>query len=146
MATATEISNCRLIIGDTWSTEILTDANISYFVDIESNFMMACSRAAGSLAAYFARQVTQSVGDLSQNYSDQFKNYMELAQKLKNDSVTLGIYAATPYCGGLSISDKNSTLQNSDRVQPRFHRGQFNYNSSYKSESQVVVFWTEINA
>jgi len=113
----------RFMVGDTdTNDQLVTDEEIAYAIAEEDNNLLAASRIANAIAAQFARRTDTEVGDLRKWYSQRFTQYTELANKLRQRG---GLLSSVPYVGGISIDDKQSAKDDSDRVKPRFSRGQF---------------------
>ncbi len=131
-----DLSEVRYLVGDTDSTdELVSDEEIAYAVASEANNTMAAVRTARAIASKFARLVTKAVGDLKINYSDRVKHYMDLATFLEDSDPAANI--PVPYAGGISVSDKDSVEENTDRVNPAFERGQFD-NPEDSDESRNI--------
>lgn len=63
-----------------------------------------------------------------QVFHEQFGECMDTL--LKNDLTFAGVSRSAvgqPYAGGISVADKQSNESNTDRVKPRFMRGQFDF-------------------
>ena len=117
----------RLRIGDTVTADpLLTDEEIAALVTNEGDKHLAAAAAADTLAAQFARKVDKTVGKLSISNSQAFTHFSALAKRLRSEiTMTGGLYA-----GGISVSDKNEDKSDSDRVDPAFFVGQFEYPGS----------------
>lgn len=122
----------RFLVGDTdTSDQLVTDEEIAYAVTEEADNLMAASRVAKAIAAKFARLVDKSVGDLKISYNQRQKAFLDLASELEKRSNESG---AAPYAGGISISDKETVVDDADRVEPAFKRG-MNDNPGGSSDS-----------
>jgi len=115
----------RLECGDTNSAEwLLLDAEIDYCIAKEANVTSAAARACDLIAAGLSREVTTRAGA-----GGEFQVRMEqAAASYRQKAVDLrarAVLYATPYCGGISISDKNAEKERTDRVEPAFSRDQF---------------------
>ena len=109
----------RFLIGDTDNTDQLTsDEEIAYALAEEGSVYIAAARVCRSLAAKYARSPDQSIGDLSISYSQRYKQFTELANKLEA-SARVGI----PYAGGISQADKDAVTSDTDRIQPAIKVG-----------------------
>jgi hypothetical protein len=80
----------------------------------------AAVTCAEALSGKWSRKATKSVGDLSISYGDLAKSFADLAQRLRR---TASLQLAAPYAGGISIDDKESVEDDSDRVVPAFRVG-----------------------
>ena len=113
----------RFLIGDTdTADQQLTDAEIAYLVTAEGGVSAAAVAAVRALLAKFARLVDKSVGDLSVSYSQRRDQYQALLGELKTRHA---MRSATPFAGGISLAQKDSVEDDSDRVPPAFERDQF---------------------
>ncbi len=116
----------RFLVGDTDSTdELVSDEEIAYAIVEESNNLLAAAKVAKAIMAKFARLVDKTVGDLKLNYSQRLAAYKELIEQLTERGTES---AGMPYSGGISISDKKTIRDNSDRVDPTFTRGMHQHN------------------
>jgi hypothetical protein len=112
----------RFLIGDTDNTDpIVQDEEIAYAVAQEANNRLAAIRIVRSLIGKYSRKVDKSVGDLKISYSQIAKNYTDLAKFLEESDDNL--YAPIAYAGGISLSDKDTVRQDSDRTDPIFKKG-----------------------
>lgn len=115
----------RFLVGDTDTTDqLVSDEEIAYSVAEQPTTMLAAALVAQSIASKFARKADKSVGDLSIAYSQQAKAYQDLEKRLRETAARRG--SAAPYCGGISVSDKETVDADTDRVQPIFQRAEFN--------------------
>lgn len=118
----------RFLVGDTDTTDQqVTDEEIAYAAANEANNQLAAARIARALAAKYSRKADKSVGDLSISYSQMAKSFWDLATKLESSG---SISGAAPYAGGISISDKQTVQDNTDRFVPSFKKGKFDYNEN----------------
>ncbi len=109
----------RFMVGDTdTNDQLLQDGEINYLLTQEANESLAASRAAEAIAAKFARQADESVGDFRVSLSQKSQHYLELAAKLAKR----GEGVAVPFAGGINESDRDSESDTS-LVQPLFKRG-----------------------
>lgn len=118
---ANDRDEVRFLVGDTdTSDQLVNDAEIAYAVAEEADNLMAAARIAKAIAAKFARLVDKSVGDLSISYNQRQEAFLNLASELETRSNRSG---AAPYAGGISVSDKETVEDNTDRVEPSFKKG-----------------------
>jgi len=115
----------RLECGDTNTDEqLLTDEEIDYCIAKEENVTSAAARACDLIAAELSREVTTRAGA-----GGEFQVRMEQAaagyRQKAIDLRARAILYATPYAGGISISDKDAEEERTDRVEPAFSRDQF---------------------
>jgi len=123
----------RFLIGDTDNADkIVQDEEIAYAIANEANNRLAAIRIVRTLAGKYARKVDKTVGDLKISYSQIYKHYVDLATFLEESDANL--YAPIAYAGGISVSDKDSVRDNSDRADPMFTKG-MNDNPSNNVES-----------
>ena len=119
----TDRDQVRFLVGDTDSSDqLVTDEEIAWSLT-NGGVYAAAAQIANAIASKFARKVTFAEGDLKVQLSDRVKHYSSLSKDLKRQSATRSV---TPYAGGISVSDKESVKEDTDRVKPRFSRGQFN--------------------
>ena len=116
----------RDLIGDTDTTDQqLQDEQLVALVAGEPNEFMAGARAAGILAARYARQVDKSVGPFRLSLSQKSKGYRDLAVELVEASkarITSSPYAI-PSAGGVSVAEKAAHAADATITQPDFKRG-----------------------
>jgi hypothetical protein len=119
----------RFLLGDTLSSdEQLQDAEINFLIDQQGgNVYLAASMGANMLASKYARLVDKSVGDLRISYGSRQKAYLALSDALAAQAITSGAGLAAPYAGGISVSDKEIDIDNTDRVAPSFKKGMHDY-------------------
>ena len=103
----------RLLIGDTDENEwLLSDGEIAYFLTTHGTVNRAAAEAAQAIAARFARKMRQSVGALSADFGQKYRQYLELARTLqKRDELA----PVGPYASGWVISDKEGVEEDTDR-------------------------------
>jgi len=115
----------RLECGDTNTDEqLLSDEEIDYCIAKEANVTSAAARACDLIAAELSREVTMRAGaggEFQVRMEQAVAHYRQKAADLRARAV---LYA-TPYAGGISISDKDAEEERTDRVKPAFSRDQF---------------------
>jgi hypothetical protein len=116
-ASGSKIDAVRLEIGDTnEADQLLQDEEITYY--LRHPLLYAAAYACEAVSAKYARQVDKMVGRLRISATAKAQQYRDLSAMLKRRAALgTGIYA-----GGLSVNDKQSTEQDSDRVAPVFTR------------------------
>lgn len=115
----------RLTIGDISEDEPqLTDEELAYMLTAEGSVLGAAVAAVRVLQAVNAKAVDKAVGDLKISYSQRAAQYASLLKQLEARSA---IRLGRPFAGGLSIAQKDAQKANTDRVDPRFERGQFRF-------------------
>jgi hypothetical protein len=106
----------RFIIGDTVSPFILGDLEIDALIAANS-MNLAASIAARTIGAYYARVADQQVGSVKITYAKTADHFFQLSETLASDTSQSLPY---PYAGGISITDKDSAEEDTDRVEPAF--------------------------
>jgi len=111
----------RFIIGDTDSSDPqLSDGEIEYLLSEYGSPLAAAIPAIESLIAKYTRYADQRTGDISVSYSKLVDQYRALLSTIKDK---LAAADALPYCGGISISDREIDEEDDDRVPPSFDKG-----------------------
>lgn len=117
----------RFLVGDTDTNDrLVEDEEINWALSEYPSVYVAAAEICEAIAAKFARKVDQSVGDLRISFSKQSDQYSKKAAQLRRKSSILNV---KPYAGGISVSDKETVRENSDRVDPSFTRGMDDYDS-----------------
>ena len=111
---------CRFTLGDTDPrNQILQDAEIQWALNQYTGAAMnACIRLCEMVTAKFSRQADESVGSVSVSYSQRAKSFRSLRKDLVRRLATEDM---TPYCGGISVSDKKNVVMTGDRLPTDFH-------------------------
>ena len=124
---ASSLDEVRFLVGDTDSTEqLVQNEEIAYAINAEITIGLAAVRVLRALAGKYARKADKAVGDLRISYSQLQKSFMDLADKLEENELSpvVGtVLKPSPYAGGISVSDKESVEDNTDRTEPSFKRG-----------------------
>lgn len=134
----------RFWIQDTASPWLASNQEITYVLVNYPNPILAAAQMCRSIATKFANAVNKRVGDLSINYSDKSKAYLAMAEQFDLQGVMSGL---TPYAGGISLSDMQADVQNTDKVRPPFYQDQFDipptgpYSTPYGDQTS---FWGPI--
>ena len=125
----------RFLIGDTDSREpLLQNEEIAYVLGKYNNSPInAAIRCCETIMAKFARLVNEAVGQVKINYRERYENYRDTIADLRR---RLAIEDATPYAGGISVSDKRTNQDNDDRVRPDF--------TKHQNENQTVGPFTSV--
>ena len=121
------LNTVRFLIGDTdTNDQKVQDEEIEFSLS-QTNDDVNSSAAyiARTLASKYASKVTIELdGQLMAHYSDMYKHYLSLADKLdyqaKKVGAQLGIVA-----GGISKTRVKVVRSNTDRVEPEFRRDRF---------------------
>ncbi|GIV81724.1 MAG: hypothetical protein KatS3mg051_1188 [Anaerolineae bacterium] len=109
----------RFLIGDTdTNDQQITDEEIAWLLAQNGNTYVAAAAACESIAAKYARNVDASVDSARVDASQRQAHYLALAKKLRSRAA----YAAVPFAGGISESDKDTREDDTDRVEPAFTR------------------------
>lgn len=116
----------RLVIGDnTTADEQLQDEELDVLISDQGSKERAAIAAARALGARYARKADKTVGRLSISMSQISQHYFDLATELGKTLGRLTGGANGMYAGGISESDKDSEIADTDRVAPAFSIGQF---------------------
>ena len=122
----------RFLIGDTdENDQLLRDAEINYFLTQYNNVAInAAVQCLEAIMAKFSRMVNETVGGVKIDFTDKIKNmnFMKVALIQRIATTT-----ATPYAGGISISDMIQVAQNSDRPCPPM--------TLHEMENQQIAPW-----
>lgn len=115
----------RFLIQDTdENDQQMSDEEINWLLTENGSSRNTAVAACRVLAARYAGKVDKAVGDLRLSLSQKHQHYLALIKELKS-GVTL---TAVPYAGGISVADKTSYEDDSDRVNPAFRRDLHAYN------------------
>lgn len=109
----------RFLLGDTNEDDkIFFDPEINALLSFSNQDpLSAAIRGCEQVIAKFSRSVDESVGSVSISFSQRLANYKALKATLMQRQAMEDI---RPYCGGISIMDKQQHLEDSDRVRPEF--------------------------
>lgn len=123
----------RFLIGDTDSTDpLLQDAEITWVLSQYNNAPMnAAIRCCEAIIAKFSRLANEAVGQVRIDFSQKAQAYTKMLTMLKT---RLATEDASPYAGGISVSDKQAQTQNTDRVRPDFRK--------HMMENEQIAPWT----
>lgn len=111
----------RLLIGDTDSADpLLSDAEVAFYLSENgSNNYRAAIEACRAIAAKLSRRPDHAVGRVIVSYQQRAKDYLALAETIRQKWL---MATTSPYAGGISLDDKQSQEENTDRVPPFFTR------------------------
>lgn len=127
----------RLLIGDTnTNDQLLSDEEIAFYTDNNANAYFAASDAAKAIAAKYARKVSTTVGDLRKELQQQREAYLQIADQLRARG---SVSSLVPYAGGISIDDKQTQQEDTDRVKPAFRRRTQDYPGTDTSDPDVYT-------
>jgi len=120
----------RLLIGDTDPDaplqQRLENEEITDLLTISGGYRAAAAAAADALAGKFARLASSKrMGQASLEWR-RFEQLTSLAKTLRS-SVSL---AAVPFAGGISVAQRDTLDQDTDRVTPSFQKGMLDNPSS----------------
>ena len=116
MATATEILNVRMELADTSELPLLSDAEYQYFIDKnQGSIRRAMLDAAKSLLFKLSTRTDDTVDIMSVKSSKAAENYrLALQLFLRDPSMNPALTMAGGYAGGISKSDMQANLDNTD--------------------------------
>lgn len=115
-----DLHTVRDLIGDVkQGDQLLFDAEITTAVSSYSNLYLAAAECARKIAGRFARDVDTQQGELRTMYSSRRRAYQSIAVDLENRGFAR--VTGTGYAGGISVTDKDTQVQDTDRVQPQFN-------------------------
>lgn len=128
----------RFIIGDTISTEAwFQDAEIAYFLTLTgNNVYQSAAKAARQIATVIARREEITTGVVRTRNAQKAVDYLALADTLEREDIKTG---AAPYAGGISIADKETVEDDTDRVQPSFTRKMFVQHGDRTGSTDVSI-------
>jgi len=111
----------RVLIRDIDKTDQrVQDEEITFALAEEPNIYLAAALLAKTLSVRYGNKADKSVGDLKISYKSSYDMYNGLASELEIRGL---MRSANVYCGGLSISEKDTVEEDTDRVKPSFTRG-----------------------
>lgn len=117
----TQRDRVRREIGDVVTTDQqLSDAELAYAGTVEGSDLAVAARCCEWIAASLARKADMTEGHLSVRCSQRAVAYERKAVMLRARAAT----ESGAYLGGESVSDKETTNDDTDRVSPAFFRGQ----------------------
>ena len=123
---SSERSWIRLRIGDTSSGDpMFEDEEIEAFLSEAGNKYDALAMAAETLGAKFARSADKQVGKLRLAMGKVSERYFQMADRVRSEADAEGDAGGGVYAGGISESDKDTDLLDTDAVDPAFTRDQF---------------------
>lgn len=108
-----QIDVIRLLVGDTDANDqLLSDSEITYFVNLHGTPNRSASEAARAIAAKFARNMSRSIGGLQADFAAKHRQYLALADSLmsKEDA-----YPVSPFVSGYIKSDKQLRQDDTER-------------------------------
>ncbi len=113
----------RFLIQDVdEASPLVSDEEIAYTLTLCGSPLTAAIRCLKALVVRYSQLANKSVGDLSIDYTARAQNFRMLAKDLEKDLVTeggnVGIFA-----GGISVAQKDTEREDTDRVPPSFKKG-----------------------
>lgn len=126
----------RFLIQDTNDCDqLLQDGEIQWVLK-QYNLapMNAAIRCCEVIISKFSRLADESVGQVKISFSQKAKAFQYVLNMLRS---RLAMEDATPYAGGISVSDKQIQDQNTDRVRPDF--------TKHMMENRQIAPWTSQN-
>jgi len=113
----------RLRIGDNSSdNQLLQDEWIDALLESEGSKHEAAAVCADSLGAKFAQKADKAIGKLRISQGKVADSFFKLADRLRT---TAALSESGAYAGGISESDRETDLDDTDAVRPAFARNQF---------------------
>jgi hypothetical protein len=135
------LDHVRALIGDIDTTDqLVTDEIINFqLAQNADDVFLAAEAVCLGLAAKFARKVDTSVESVRVSYSNLYKQYIEMARRYKQQAASSssssgGGGVGVPFLAGISISQRDTLKDDTDLIQPRFERDQFDADSIYKND------------
>jgi len=120
----------RWRVGDVLADDqLVSDEEINAALsDAASNKNLAGAMISERIAADCAREVDNTINDGSGNtrtkaYSQRMAHYLTLATQLRAAAAGQDTIFVAPFCGGISIADKEARAEDTDRVEPAFRVG-----------------------
>lgn len=115
----------RFRCGDTdTNDQLITNEEITWALTQFASTQLAAALVLRGLIMKLSRLVNNSVGGVSVSASDMARAFADRVKELDPGGITAGSVSATISFGGLSITEKDNLLDNSDAVQPHFRRDQ----------------------
>jgi hypothetical protein len=118
-----KIANVRFLVGDT--ENLLTNRDILFALDQNSNIYAAAAVCARALAARYARRVDTRFETVESKYSQLRDSYEQLARSLDQQAKRKG-GLGLPLAGGISKAEVELADADMDRVRPFFRDNMFN--------------------
>lgn len=95
----------RLLIGDTDTTDqIFTDDEVTYFLSKNSSVSLAAAIGCRAAAAKYARKISYSLGDLSEQLAQKVQHFTSLASELEKAGSRYSFTSTTPTVGTVTDS------------------------------------------
>jgi len=110
----------RFLVGDTATPFQLSDTEILFALDQNSNVYGAAAICARALAARYARRVDTKFETVESKYSQLRDSYEQLARSLDAQAKKRG-GLGMPVAGGIGRADVENVENTPDRVKPFFY-------------------------
>lgn len=120
---ATDKDRVRFLVQDVvdgaW---LLSDEEYTWLLTQYGSIEQAALQALYTLSRRYSLLADKAVGDLSISYSQLSANFAARAKEVLDlaGGAVGSVAVATPYAGGLSISEKEADREDTDLVQPYF--------------------------
>ena len=112
----------RYLVGDTvFTDQQVQDGEINFAIAQTSNQWLAAAMVCRALSARLSREADVSDRELRTSYSARARSYLRMAVQYEMRSDFLG--GGMPYAGGISLSDKQANVSNTDNVPANFAIG-----------------------
>jgi hypothetical protein len=124
-----DLDAVRYLVQDTVEDGHKTsDEEISWALTQESGVYNAAALVCETIAARSAQSGGSWVRGRVEVRTDMVSTqYLALAKRLREQgSGIASITGSSAFAGGISVDDKTATEADTDRISPRFYRGQFN--------------------
>ena len=109
-----QIEQVRLYTGQDADFNFLTDEEIQHFLDTYGSVRLATLQAARTILFKLSRNVRQRVEMLEWYGKDAYNSYLESLNMLLKDNQFSDLSVATPYAGGISNSDIEANISDTD--------------------------------
>ena len=109
-------SDVRAELGSP-SSDLLSDSLLTRIIEEETTLYGSAARAANILQRHFSLEADKKLGYISIQYSKRAELWKEIAEEMETKS---GLYGATPYAGGISVSDRETIEDDPDYPEPFF--------------------------
>ena len=114
----TDVEKLKLEIGlSSQAADILSDAEIQYFLDKNNNSVKRASLDAAKTVLFILAQLVheRSGSELEIWNHTWFENYMKVLQLyITNPNFSIALEQAKVYAGGISVTDIRNNVENSD--------------------------------
>jgi hypothetical protein len=120
----TDLDRVRFLCGDVDTTDqLVADEVVTGVLSMYGNLFHSSAAVCRHLSARFSRQADISEDDLRKALSQRAKAYSDRAKELDTQASSTGsVMVPTMFAGGISVSDKQTREQDTNRVPPFFSR------------------------